>query len=187
MDPKLIVIDGKTYHGVNEMPADVRRQYEQAMQSLGNAMGSHAADAFGSAAGVFRDKDQDGVPDILESMTTSSTVVRSTKIIVDGQEYNDLASLPPEARARYEEAMGKLDTNRNGVPDFAEGMLKSMSVNASPDSREARRPSVRATSPSAGSVITPDTSNGWILVLSGLFLLLLCLGGAGALWYFFLR
>ena len=37
MNPKVIVIDGKTYNSVNEMPADVRQQYEQAMRSLGDA------------------------------------------------------------------------------------------------------------------------------------------------------
>src|SRR5690554_5728294 len=120
MDPKVIVIDGKTYHSVEEMPADVRRLYEQAMRSFGGA-----TDAFGSAASVLKDTDQDGVPDIFENLTTGSTVIRSTKIIVDGPEYNDLDSLPPTARARYEEAMGTLDANRNGIPDFAEGILRS--------------------------------------------------------------
>lgn len=187
MDPKVIVIDGKTYHSVNDMPADVRRKYEQAMRSLGDAGKDPAVDAFEAAAGVFRDTERDGVPDIFENMTTGSTGVSSTKIIVDGQEFHDIDSLPPEARARYEEAMSKLDANRNGIPDFAEGLLKNMTVNATPDSREAQRPSVRTSSTSTNSVITPDTSNGWMLVLAGLFVLLLCIGGAGALWYVFLR
>jgi hypothetical protein len=30
MNPKIIVIDGKTYNSVEEMPADVRQKYEQA-------------------------------------------------------------------------------------------------------------------------------------------------------------
>ena len=33
MNPKLIVIDGKTYNSVDEMPEDIRKQYEQAMSS----------------------------------------------------------------------------------------------------------------------------------------------------------
>jgi hypothetical protein len=42
---------------------------------------------------------------------------------------------------------------------------------------------VSATAPNA----TPDTSNGWMLVLAGLFIFMLCVAGAGAVWYFFLR
>ena len=35
MNPKIIVIDGKTYHSVEEMPPDIRQKYEQAMQRAG--------------------------------------------------------------------------------------------------------------------------------------------------------
>ncbi len=34
MNPKTIVIDGKSYGSVSEMPPDVRAKYEQAMSSL---------------------------------------------------------------------------------------------------------------------------------------------------------
>jgi hypothetical protein len=30
MNPKLIVIDGRTYHSIDEMPSDIRQKYEQA-------------------------------------------------------------------------------------------------------------------------------------------------------------
>ena len=33
--------------------------------------------------------------------------------------------LPPDVRARYEPAMGKLDANKNGMPDFLEGMINT--------------------------------------------------------------
>jgi hypothetical protein len=33
MNPKLIVINGKTYNSVDEMPEDVRKQYEGALLS----------------------------------------------------------------------------------------------------------------------------------------------------------
>jgi hypothetical protein len=35
--------------------------------------------------------------------------------------------------------------------------------------------------------ITPDTSNGWALVLLGAFLFAGCLAAAAGVWYFFLR
>ena len=43
-----IKVNGKTYKSVDEMPPDVRRQYEQAMQTM------------------MADRDRNGVPDILE-------------------------------------------------------------------------------------------------------------------------
>lgn len=187
MNPKVIVIDGKTYHSVNEMPPEVRQQYEQAMRSLGDANENRVPDAFEAASSVLGDKDKDGVPDVFENMTTGSTVVNTMKIIVDGKEFNGLESLPPEARARYEEAMGKLDANRNGIPDFAEGMISTMNVNATPSSSAAVQTPRRPTPVSASPTITPDTSNGWMLVLAGLFIFFLCIAGAGAVWYFFLR
>jgi hypothetical protein len=103
-------------------------------------------------------------------------VVNHKKIIIDGKEFDGVKHLPPEARARYEEAMGKLDANRNGIPDFAEGMPNA-------GKQDVMSASGLAVSPA----ITPDTSNGWMLVLSGLFILFLCAASAGAVWYFFLR
>ncbi len=191
MNPKVIVIDGKTYHGVNEMPPEVRQEYEHAMRSFGDANQNHIPDAVETAstqaANILADKDKDGIPDLFENITAGSTVVNNMKIIVDGKEFNSLESLPPEARARYEEAMGKLDANRNGIPDFVEGMMSTMNVNTNPSSSVAAETAHRSTPLSTSPTITPDTSNGWMLVLAGMFLLFLCIAGAGAVWYFFLR
>lgn len=186
MDPKVIVIDGKTYHSVDEMPADIREKYEQAMRSLGDANDNQIPDAFESI-NIFADKDKDGVPDVLENITASHATVSSMKIVIDGKEFDGLEKLPPEVRARYEEAMGKLDANRNGIPDLVEGMMKAQaqtvnsSVSVGPETPRQSAP--LPVSPT----ITPDTSNGWMLVLAGMFLLALCVAGAGAVWYFFLR
>ena len=186
MNPRIIVIDGKTYNSVEEMPPDIRQKYEQAMQSLGDANNNQIPDAF-ETMNIFADKDKDGTPDMLENLASSHATVSTMKIIVDGKEFNALEDLPPEARARYEEAMGKLDSNQNGIPDFAEGMISGTNQNvmsvASPTPAAPRRSSPLHVSPT----VTPDTSNGWMLVLAGLFLFLLCVAGAGAVWYFFLR
>jgi hypothetical protein len=63
MNPKVIVIDGKTYYSVEEMPADIREKYQQAMRSLGDANDNQIPDAFGTLS-IFADQDQDGVPDV---------------------------------------------------------------------------------------------------------------------------
>lgn len=192
MDPKVIVIDGKTYHGVDEMPADIREKYEQVMRSLGDANDNQIPDAF-ETMNIFADKDKDGVPDVLENLTASHATVnsmtlvpptRAGEIVIDGKEFDGLENLPPEARARYEAAMGKLDANRNAIPDFVEGMMNaSKNTSLSAGAETPRRSAPQPVSPT----ITPDTSSGWMLVLSGLFLLVLCAAGTVGVWYFVLR
>jgi hypothetical protein len=198
MNAKLIVIDGKTYHSVDEMPPDVRQKYEQAMSALGNT--NNIPDGL-EKMNIFTDKNQNGVPDALENVAMGQTILNSMKIVVDGKEFNGIENLPPEARAKYEEAMRKLDANQNSIPDFVEGLINATNQTTNVSSNfemeaSAIAPSVAYPS-SAGasqnkplpvdSAITPDTSNGWMLALAGAFLLLLCVVGATGVWYFFLR
>ncbi|HSL30111.1 MAG TPA: hypothetical protein VK900_12995 [Anaerolineales bacterium] len=186
MDPKIIVIDGKTYHSVNEMPADVRQKYEQAMHSLRDANNNRIPDAF-ETMNLFADQDRNGAPDILDNLVAGQAAVSSMKIVVDGKEFNGIEHLPPEVRARYEEALRGLDANRNGIPDFVEGMINSsrqtVDVSAGFETPTPRRAPLPVSSPS----ITPDTSNGWMLVLIGLFIFAACVMGTAAVWYLFLR
>jgi hypothetical protein len=186
MNPKEIVIDGKTYNSVDEMPPAVRQKYEQAMRSLGDANNNQIPDAF-ETMNILEDQDKDGVPDVLENITAGHMVVNSMKIIVDGKEFDGLENLPPEVRARYEEAMGKLDANRNGIPDFAEEMFNSANQKVTSGSSAAVETPRRSTPLPVSPTITPDTSNGLMLALAGLFIFLFCVVGAGAVWYFFLR
>jgi hypothetical protein len=188
MNPKIIVIDGKTYNSVNEMPPDVRQKYDAAMRSLGDANINGIPDAFENM-NILADQDKDGMPDVVENLVAGQAVVNSMKIIVDGKEFNGIENFPPEARARYEAAMGKLDANKNGIPDFVEGMLNTAGSNQS-QAVVAGYPveTPRASTPiPASPTITPDTSNGLMLALAGLFVLFLCAIAAGAIWYFFLR
>src|ERR1041384_7011925 len=99
MNPKIIVIDGKTYNSVEEMPPDIRQKYEQAIQSLGDANGNHIPDLFENR-NILDDKNENGVPDIVENLVAGQAVVNNMKIIVDGKEFNSLEGLPPEARAK---------------------------------------------------------------------------------------
>ena len=96
MNQKLIVIDGKTYNSVNEMPEDVRRSYEDAMRNL--------------------DNNRNGTPDLFEGAASfqnpTANVINATKIVVNGQVFDSLDQLPPDVRAKYEQAMGALDANK---------------------------------------------------------------------------
>jgi hypothetical protein len=175
MNQKLIVIDGKTYKSVDEMPEDVRRQYENAMRGL--------------------DKNQNGMPDAFEGLASfqgaTTNTTNSAKIIINGQVYDGLDQLPPEVRAKYEQAMSAMDANRNGVPDFLEGMLNvpNQKANQATVNIGTVTPPPASRNPMpVGSAIEPESSGGWMLALAGILLIGLCLVAAGAgVWYFFLR
>ena len=83
--------------------------------------------------------------------------------------------------------MGKLDANRNGIPDFAEGMMGSSNQPVMSVSGSTVDTPRRSTPLPVNPTITPDTSNGWMLMLAGLFIFLLCVAGAVTVWYYFLR
>jgi hypothetical protein len=188
MNPKIIVIDGKTYRSVDEMPEDVRRRYEAAMSSLKDQNENRIPDAF-ETNNTLADNNRNGIPDIIENTAGAPIFAKAMKILVDGQEFKSIDELPLEARAKYEKSMGILDANRNGIPDFMEGMMGTRE-SAAPVSTKLASDIPRSVSPTSIPVsptITPDTSNGWMLALLGVFLLMVCLAGAAGVWYFFLR
>ena len=183
MKQSFIVIDGKTYKSVDEMPADIRAKYEEAMRSL--------------------DQNRNNTPDVFESPAPAQSslpnIMSAAQILVDGQAYNSLDQLPPEIRAQYEQAMGAMDANRNGIPDFVENMLNlpgqmtnnnAMSVGTAtpqPAQRFGNTPASRQPQ-IATSTIEPESSGGWLLAITGIILLFVCLVAAAAgVWYFFLR
>lgn len=184
MNPKRIVIDGKSYNSVDEMPPDVRQQYEEAMREL-KVQG--IPNVFENN-NILADQNRNGIPDIVENTPGQKIFANSMKILMDGKEFNSLDELPPEVRAKYEQALGALDANRNGIPDFVEGMM-SMQSNATQVSTSFTQapPPVSQTPIAVTPTITPDTSNGWMLALLGIVLLGLCVVGAAGVWYFFLR
>ena len=91
------IVNGQSYASLDEMPPDVRQNYEQAMA-------------------IWADKNQNTIPDTLESllgtdnvtMQTTPINVSTTLINVDGKQYSNIDAMPPEARQRYEQAMAKL-------------------------------------------------------------------------------
>ena len=185
MNAKLIVIDGKTYKSVDEMPEDVRRSYELAMNSLKDENRNLIPDAFENM-NILADKDKDGLPDAFEGMA-SINIMSSTKIIAGGKEYNSIEELPAEVRAKYEQALGTLDKNQNGVPDFMEGMVNApkRSINVA-TSFEVETPRRSASIPSSPT-IEPESTSGWTLALLAVALIAVCVFGAIGVWYYFLR
>jgi hypothetical protein len=109
------------------------------------------------------------------------------KIVVDGTEFNGLENLPPEARARYEEAIRQLDANRNGIPDLLEGRMGRGNSSTRAAAGGGGTAARRAPAFARGLAAAPDTTTGWMLVLTGLFILLACAAGAAGIWYLFLR
>ena len=78
MKPRLIVIDGKTYNSVNEMPEDVRRQYEQAMSSFKDQDSNRVPDALESN-NLFADNNRNGIPDSLENGPGAPIIANAVK------------------------------------------------------------------------------------------------------------
>lgn len=191
MQPRIIVIDGKTYNSVNEMPADVRQRYEQALASLRDQDGNRVPDVLESS-NVLADKNRDGIPDMLENTAGAPIIANAMKVLFDGREYSSLDDLPPDARAKYEQAMGTLDANRNGIPDFVEGMMgmpqpqSKVSVSAPSFDADTTRHAKRQPMP-VTPTIEPDRSNGLLLALLAVVLLFACVAAGVGIWYFFLR
>lgn len=74
-----IIVNGREFEGVEQMPLDVRRQYREMMGSLGE------------------DSDGDGVPDVLQQPGSSNVVVKKS-ITYNGKEYQSEEDLPPDVR-----------------------------------------------------------------------------------------
>jgi hypothetical protein len=86
-----ITVNGQSYSSPDEMPPDIRAQYEKAMSML--------------------DRNQNGIPDALEQTSSSSpipgvhiTTSTTQRIVVNGQEYNSLDEVPEQFRHTIEQA-----------------------------------------------------------------------------------
>jgi len=219
MNQRLIVIDGKTYKSVDEMPPDIRRLYEETMRNMDKNQNG-VPDVFESA-NPLADKNRDGIPDIFNNMASMpssyGSVASSTKIIVNGQEYDGPDQLPPEIRAKYQQVMEKfsnnpqaypnlnqlppeqrakvqqalnmLDANKNGIPDFAKAMM-NMPNNVSASAFppvEPVAPLRPKPTPVSSSTIEPESSGNWIWLIAGIVFVGGCLVLLATTWYYFLR
>ncbi len=100
------IIDGVKYQSIDEMPANVRANYEH----------------------VFRDSDGNGIPDIVESNGNQQTsMTTENKYIINGVEYDSLENMPANVRAMFE--MLVKDKDKNGLPDVqGSGFVNMKSV-----------------------------------------------------------
>lgn len=194
MNPKRIVIDGKTYNSVDEMPDDVRRNYEQAMGGFKEINTNNISGALDDVKNIFVDKNNNGVPDVMEN-NPAINISGGTKFVVDGQVFNNVDDLPPAARAKYEQAMGSIDKDRNGIPDFLDGMMnvsnQTPTATASIGADHPRHSffdTSKDKSQFVSPTIEPESSGSWIMLIAGIALAGLCLVAALAgVWYFYLR
>jgi hypothetical protein len=91
-----ITVDGRTYESPEAMPPEVRRIYDRLMGQVGPAM---------------KDRDRSGIPDIAEGGSgprLPEGVVIEKHMVVNGQTFRSVEEMPPDVRAAYEDAMGRL-------------------------------------------------------------------------------
>ncbi len=86
-----ITVNGIQYESVGAMPPDAKRAYDQLVATLPE----------------MADRDGDGVPDALlgQGLTVKSGTTIRRKIIVNGVTYDDVKSMPPDVREKFEQAM----------------------------------------------------------------------------------
>lgn len=153
-----IIFNGKQYKSVEEMPVDIRSTYEAIM-------------------GIMSDKNQDGVPDIMEDMPAiAKQAMQTMQIFFEGKMYSGMEELPPEARARYAQAMANLDVNQDGVVDFLQtGALTGRAALASVEPAAAQQ-LVQQTGapPLSPSAISEDKTDRRLIVAGVVIAGLLC-------------
>jgi cation transport regulator ChaB len=104
-----ITVNGVEYKSVDDMPPDVRSQYERAMQMLA-------------------DKDGNGVPDILEGKSPPvpggatkpvSVVTHTSRIVLNGKQYKSWDDVPRQVRALLNQPEGatvRIERDRRHQP-----------------------------------------------------------------------
>jgi len=158
-----ISFNGKTYNSLEEIPADQRAAYEQVMSFM-------------------KDENNNGIPDMFEGDAIQKMMgMASTQVIVNGQEMKSFESLSPEARAKFDKAMVKL--NQLGIlPQGTQGMqgmqglpsqvpAQSTSQIAPSEPAFTQSPSFTQSSPSA---ISEDTTPRTGIIIAAIVALLLC-------------
>lgn len=93
-----ITVNGHAYSSVDEMPSDVRLQYEAAMQLLSKNSGVLADHAPGNISISTTGNDPAHHTFKVVTQTTAS------RIVVNGKEYARWENVPPEARAAFQSA-----------------------------------------------------------------------------------
>lgn len=156
-----ITFNGTVYNSPDEMPDSVREAYERAMAMLKS---DNAASPSGPRVNI--------------------KFATRMRFVHDGKVYNSLDEMPPELRAKYQNAVQQVDKDHDGIPDFLEATagagMSRPSVSSEPEDVEAG-PIAPVTQ--APAVIQPETSNRALLMIAGVIILLLLLVVVGLLAY----
>ncbi len=105
-----ISFNGTDYASVDDMPVEVRTAYDRIMSLAQTQKG-------GSAGG----------PKISIKVSTNM------KLVHEGKVYNRTDPMPPEVRAKFDQAMAQIDKNHDGVPDMLESYVPGIGGAATPD------------------------------------------------------
>ncbi len=106
---KRIVVNGREYGKPEDMPEDVRKLYENAMQKLA----------------------QDGVE--------AGGVISSTKIVFNGREYSSITEMPDKERSLYKAALNAVEAGQDGsqiasTQEFQQSSVKAYAAPIEPAS-----------------------------------------------------
>lgn len=96
--PTSFTINGKTYRSLDEMPADVRRQYDSMMQLMADRDGNGVPDIVERPGGMPNDPR-------IEMARGSHVIMTSTRVFQDGKEVAS-ADLPADVREQISKAFG---------------------------------------------------------------------------------
>jgi hypothetical protein len=148
-----ITFNGKEYESPEAMPPDIRQAYERAMEIAKK----------GGVGGI--------------KSHVNIKLSTNVRFVNDGQVHNSLDEMPADVRQKDEIAMRQIHKNQSGIPDFLEGDSASP-PEADPSASDPF--TVDAATPIAPmtpqpSVITPDRSNGTLIVVAGLIIIALLL------------
>lgn len=102
-------INGRTYHSLDEMPPDVRRQYDRMMQLLADRDGNGIPDGIEHPERITTDP-------LIGTVSESSIIVSSTRMFEDGKEVTS-ADLPADIREKISQAFGDAQTKRPQTSD----------------------------------------------------------------------
>ena len=152
-----IQFNGKTYNDIAEMPAMERQAYEQLMS-------------------IFKDENQDGVPDIFQGDVIGNIMkAATTTLIVDGQQVSGLGEMTPEQREKLEQGMAKL--KELGLISQVPNLSSSSQAPTWEDADiRASRPIIQSP-----SVIQEDNGPHQILIITLLVSAGICVVGVAAL------
>lgn len=138
-----IIFNGKTYNSVEEMPANEREAYQSMFQ-------------------IFKDENGNGIPDFLEGDVAKNVMTAfSSNVVFNGKVYTNMDELPPQARQKLNDAMGKL-TQLGIVTNLPGG--------------QAGSPGIRPSQPllQQEPVIQESGGRNWIVIVGFLAALLIC-------------